>query len=268
MTGEFERGFSDGEQPDWDQEAAYRPEELSAQEGFPTDEDAADWGEDDGEWEDAAHDGADPSEHEESAASPSKPPQQQPEWSPPPRQIPAGPRGRLGWDGLPKGRKLIKPDEVRLPFSPQERLLLLDTWQRSGLPAGDFAPLVGLSKHTLYLWKKRFAEHGPAGLTDQPRGASKGSKLTEVTKRTIVMLKEAHPEWGCQRISDELVRGPALSASPAAVARVLHEAGYQLEERVTRPLCLLIIPSLFAVKDLCHLSCLRRRTRITDFHGE
>ena len=75
----------------------------------------------------------------------------------------------------------------------------------------------------------------PAGLTDQPRGASKGSKLTEVTKRTIVMLKEAHPEWGCQRISDELVRGPALSASPAAVARVLHEAGYQLEERVTRP---------------------------------
>ena len=235
MTGEFERGFSDGEQPDWDQEAAYRPEESGAQEGFPADEDAADWGEDDGEWEDAAHDGADPSEHEESAASPSKPPQQQPEWSPPPRQIPAGPRGRLGWDGLPKGRKLIKPDEVRLPFSPQERLLLLDTWQRSGLPAGDFAPLVGLSKHTLYLWKKRFAEHGPAGLTDQPRGASKGSKLTEVTKRTIVMLKEAHPEWGCQRISDELVRGPALSASAAALARVLHEAGYQLEERVTRP---------------------------------
>ncbi len=49
------------------------------------------------------------------------------------------------------------------------------------------------------------------------------------------MLKQAHPEWGCQRISDELVRGPALAASPAAVARVLHEAGYQLEERVTRP---------------------------------
>jgi hypothetical protein len=31
----------------------------------------------------------------------------------------------------------------------------LDTWRRSGLPAGDFA-LVGLSKHTLYVWKKRF----------------------------------------------------------------------------------------------------------------
>lgn len=124
---------------------------------------------------------------------------------------------------------------MRLGFSPHERLLILDTWQRSGLPAGDFAPLVGLSKHTVYLWKKRFAEHGPAGLTEQPRGARTGSKLSEVTRRTIVLLKEAHPEWGCQRISDELARGPAMAASPGAVARALHEAGYQLEERVTRP---------------------------------
>lgn len=144
-------------------------------------------------------------------------------------------RRPLGWNGKPKGRGLVKPDEVRLAFSPHERLLILDTWQRSGLPAGDFAPLVGLSKHTLYLWKKRFAELGPAGLAEQPRGAKTGSKLSEVTRRTIVMLKQAHPEWGCQRISDELVRGPALAASPAAVARALHEAGYQLEERVTRP---------------------------------
>ena len=144
-------------------------------------------------------------------------------------------RRPLGWNGKPKGRGLVKPDEVRLAFSPHERLLILDTWQRSGLPAGDFAPLVGLSKHTLYLWKKRFAEHGPAGLAERPRGAKTGSKLSEVTRRTIVMLKQAHPEWGCQRISDELVRGPALAASSGAVARVLHEAGYQLEERVTRP---------------------------------
>jgi transposase InsO family protein len=130
---------------------------------------------------------------------------------------------------------LVKPDETRLPFSPHERLLILDTWQRSGLPAGDFAPLVGLSKHTLYLWKKRFAQQGPAGLMEHRRGASPGSKLSEVTKRTIVMLKQLHPDWGCQRISDELLRGPALAAGAAAVARVLHEAGYQMEQRATRP---------------------------------
>src|SRR4029077_11926754 len=69
----------------------------------------------------------------------------------------------------------------------------------------------------------------------QPRGGPKGSKLPELTKRAILMLKASNPEWGCQRISDLLVRGPALPASPTAVARVLHEAGYVLEEVTTRP---------------------------------
>src|SRR5262249_2679228 len=57
----------------------------------------------------------------------------------------------------------------------------------------------------------------------------------ERTRRTILMLKQAHPDWGCQRISDALLRGPALPASAGAVARVLHEAGYELEEVATRP---------------------------------
>jgi transposase InsO family protein len=94
---------------------------------------------------------------------------------------------------------------------------------------------VGLSRHTLYAWKKRFDEHGPAGLADKPRGTPAGSRLPEVTRRTILMLKEAHPDWGCQRISDMLLRGPALPASPAAVARVLHEEGYESVETPTTP---------------------------------
>jgi transposase InsO family protein len=114
-------------------------------------------------------------------------------------------------------------------------LLLLDTWQRSGLPAGDFAALVGISKHTLYAWKKKFDTQGPAGLLDQPRGAPAGSQLPELTKRAILLLKQSHPEWGCQRISDALLRGPALPASAAAVARVLHEAGYEVDEVPTAP---------------------------------
>ena len=93
----------------------------------------------------------------------------------------------------------------------EQRLLILDTWQRSGLPAGDFASLVGVSKHTLYAWKKKFDEQGPGGLMDAPRGGPKGSRMPELTKRTILMLKKSNPEWGCQRISDMLLRGPALA---------------------------------------------------------
>ena len=127
--------------------------------------------------------------------------------------------------------ELLPPTEI----TPPRRLLILDTWRRSGLPAGDFAVLVGVSKHTLYAWKKRFEEEGPGGLVDRPRGSVKGSKLPDLTKRAILMMKEANPDWGSQRISDMLVRGPALPASPSAVLRVLHEAGYQLEETPTKP---------------------------------
>jgi len=130
-----------------------------------------------------------------------------------------------------RGKRLVKPEQQRTqPFEPEQRVLILDTWIRSGLPAGDFAPLVRVSKHTLYAWKKRFEDEGPAGLVDKPKGARKGSRLPEATKRSILMLKEANPDFGVQRISDMLLRGPALSASPSAVSRVLHEAGYVTEE--------------------------------------
>ncbi len=72
-------------------------------------------------------------------------------------------------------------------------------------------------------------------MLEQPRGAREGSRLPHLTKRTILLLKQAHPDWGCERISQMLLRGPALPASPPAVARVLNEAGYELHETPTRP---------------------------------
>ena len=132
-------------------------------------------------------------------------------------------------------RTLAQPAPKAEPVPPEQRLLLLDTWRRSELPAADFAALVGISKFTLFAWKKRFEQEGPAGLMDKPKGTPPGSRLPELTKRTILMLKQTNPDWGCQRISDMLLRGPALPASPSAVAKVLHEAGYQMEEVATRP---------------------------------
>src|SRR5215469_11465189 len=127
-------------------------------------------------------------------------------------------------------RSLSVPTPKVASLQPEQRLLLLDTWQRSGLPAADFAALVGISKFSLFAWKKKFEQEGPAGLMDKPKGTPPGSRLPELTKRTILMLKQANPDWGCQKISDMLVRGPALPASASAVAKVLHEAGYVLED--------------------------------------
>ncbi len=148
------------------------------------------------------------------------------DYAAPPRLTARGGRGRA----LKK-----KSDSPDRSFSPRERLHLLDMWQRSGLAAGDFEAIVGVSKHTLYAWKKRFEELGPAGLEDRPRGAPNGSKLDETTRRAIVMLKQAHPEYGCERIASLLLRSSALQASPGAVARLLKEEGYESEAPESKP---------------------------------
>jgi transposase len=111
------------------------------------------------------------------------------------------------------------------PVDGAHRLLVLDTWKRSGLPAGDFAPLVGVSKPTLYARKTRFEAEGPAGLEERRRGPRCGSRVPEVRRRAILMMKEDHPEWGVDRISDMLARSKALTASASAVARVLRRMG-------------------------------------------
>jgi hypothetical protein len=42
------------------------------------------------------------------------------------------------------------------------------------------------------------------GLLNQPRGAPRGSRMPDLTRRTILMLKMANPDWGSQHISDML----------------------------------------------------------------
>jgi len=145
-----------------------------------------------------------------------------------PRSRPRLPYGQ-GWRKSPDARPAPATPPAPDRQSGEVRLKILDTWMRSGLPAGDFAPLVNVSKHTLYAWKQRFEEEGPAGLMDRPKGSGRGSRLSEITKRAILLMKQMHPDWGVDRISDMLLRTQALQASPPAVAKVLAEDGYVVE---------------------------------------
>jgi transposase InsO family protein len=132
-------------------------------------------------------------------------------------------------------RTLHPEDAARVAeFTGEQRLLLLDAWLRSKLPATEFAPLVGVTSSTLYGWRKRFEALGPAGLLGHRRGR-RGSRLPEPTRRAILMMKEAHPDWGQDRIHDMLLRSEGLEASAGAVQRVLLDAGYEVEAGPTRP---------------------------------
>ena len=125
------------------------------------------------------------------------------------------------------------PPEDKL--SPAQRLLLLDVWARSEVSAQQFGEIAGVSQHTLYAWKKRFEKEGPAGLVDRPKGVKGGSKLPEATQRAILLMKRQHPEWGCERIRDMLMRCEGYGASPNAILRVLRDDGLVAEEEETEP---------------------------------
>jgi len=132
--------------------------------------------------------------------------------------------------GTPSRRaRTVKPDASRsAEFTGEQRLLALDCWFRSELPATEFAPLIGVSTASLYAWRRKFEEEGPAGLLGHKRGM-RGSRLPEPARRAILMMKDAHPDWGQDRIHDMLIRTEGISASGGAVGRVLKEAGYEVE---------------------------------------
>jgi transposase InsO family protein len=152
----------------------------------------------------------------------------------------APPEVRPKLAGTPKGGS-FKKAKPRAPLmrprtlTPEQRLLILDSWHRSKLPANDFAPLVGVSSAALFKWRKLFTEHGPAGLEDRLRGAPTGSRMSEVTRRAVLLLKATHPDWGQERIHNELLRTKGLQASPGAIGKVLAEEGYEVVAAPTRP---------------------------------
>lgn len=86
----------------------------------------------------------------------------------------------VSWGGevsppVPKTRRCGTLEPVvacsQMPITPHQKLLLLDIWRHSGLPARGFGELLNISPHTLYSWKKLLEELGPAGLINQPKGA-------------------------------------------------------------------------------------------------
>jgi len=136
-------------------------------------------------------------------------------------------RRALGVEEGGKGERGGHEPGDKGPSGAKRRLLLLDLLSRSGLPVTDFADLVGVTSATLYGWRKRFEALGAEGLFDRPRESRLGSRLPEATRRAILMIKESHPEYGSERISDLLGRSPGLGASPRAVQRVLGEGGWE-----------------------------------------
>ena len=117
----------------------------------------------------------------------------------------------------------------------QQRRLLFETWEATG--DVDLACRTAyVSRRTFYAWKPRFAAGGYPALEHFASRAPKHTRRTaDAVAEQVVALRQAHPDWGKQRIADELAKAnqwvPLIS--PNTVKRILRDAG--LWERATAP---------------------------------
>jgi transposase len=82
---------------------------------------------------------------------------------------------------------------------------------------------------TYYYWRQRFEQDGYPSL-EQPRSHrphTLARQLAEAVRQEVLAAKREHPEWGRQRIADELRKAHGWQAvvSPSEVRRMLVEAG-------------------------------------------
>ena len=83
----------------------------------------------------------------------------------------------------------------------------------------------GISRKTLYKWKRRFAANGPAGLCDQPRTPHQSPRATppEVVSKVLYLRQNYH--FGPARIADYLKRFHSVGLSTPTVHRILVRHG-------------------------------------------
>jgi len=113
----------------------------------------------------------------------------------------------------------------------QQRKLLFETWEATGSVTGACRK-ARVSRGTFYHWKSRFEGSGYAGLEECVSHAphKRNTKAAPVAKQ-VVELRQAHPDWGKARISQELAKANnwVPLVSPNTVRRILRDAGLWAE---------------------------------------
>lgn len=83
----------------------------------------------------------------------------------------------------------------------------------------------GISRQTFYKWKRRYDEHGDAGLCDRPPIPHRSPKATprEVVSKILYLRQNYH--FGPGKIADYLKRFHRVSVATSSVHRILHKHG-------------------------------------------
>jgi len=113
------------------------------------------------------------------------------------------------------------------PTTPQQRHLLFKTWEETG-NVTEACGKAHVSRQTFYNWKPRFEEGGYEALNECRSHAPKNpNRKAKEVEEQVVEMRRRHPNWGRQRIADELAKGNSWVAVVSAntVKRILIDAG-------------------------------------------
>ncbi|MCG3135575.1 MAG: hypothetical protein HMLKMBBP_03293 [Planctomycetes bacterium] len=127
-----------------------------------------------------------------------------------------------------RGRPGPRPGHARthVAYTPEERRAAIEAYVKSGLTYEGFARIWGVSSHALYLWMKRYREHGPQGL-DHPYGTGRRGRrpLPVPVREEIVTAQRRFPDFGLRRVQDWLARFRGLKVSASGVRSAIEAAG-------------------------------------------
>ena len=109
----------------------------------------------------------------------------------------------------------------------QQRKYLFEVWEEKGnVTLACRKAHVG--RGTFYYWKPRFEKQGYQGLEQSESRAPKNHYRTPVeVEEKVIAMRQKHPDWGKQRIADELAKANnwVPLVAPQTVRRILKDAG-------------------------------------------
>lgn len=125
-----------------------------------------------------------------------------------------------------RGRRGPRPGQAPRRYTPEERRAAIEALVKSGLTYEGFARIWGVSRHTVYIWMKRYREHGPRGL-DHPCGEGRPGRkpLAAPVREEIVSVQRRFPDFGLRRVRDWLARFRGVKVSAYGVRSAIEAAG-------------------------------------------
>ncbi|WSB25602.1 IS630 family transposase [Streptomyces sp. NBC_01788] len=123
-------------------------------------------------------------------------------------------------------RELVSSRDVPADIATRGRIVL---WSAEGRRRKDIAELLGVSLPTVDRWKRRYAEHGVAGLEGDRPGGAREQVPARVRARVIALTRMTPPDgtglshWSTRELAKYLKRTEDVTVSWHYIARIWRE---------------------------------------------